>query len=51
MEENGINESKINEIRRKIASITTPVLIHRCRDTLKKFANDELKSGSINLPR
>lgn len=50
-EESGINQRKIHEIRKKIATITTPVLINRCRDTLKKYSQDEMKSGSIQLPR
>jgi hypothetical protein len=40
-EENELNDRRIYEIRKKIATITTPVLINRCRDTLKKFAHDE----------
>jgi hypothetical protein len=35
------NDKKIHEIKKKIATITTPVLINRCRDTLRKYANDE----------
>jgi len=27
------------------------VLINRCRETLKKYANDEMKSGNMSLPR
>lgn len=45
------SDKRIHEIRRKIAIITTPVLINRCRDTLKKYANDEQKSGQMSLPR
>lgn len=50
-EESDLNERRIYEIRKKIATITTPVLINRCRDSLKKYAYDEQKSGSISLPR
>ena len=46
-----IAEKKIYDIRKKIATITTPVLINRCRDTLKKYVADEQKSGSTTLPR
>ena len=49
--EESLSDKKIHEIRRKIATITTPVLINRCRDSLKKYATDELKSGSMTLPR
>jgi len=45
------SDKRIYEIRRKIASTTTPVLINRCRDTLKKYASDEQKSGNMTLPR
>ena len=45
------NDKKIHDIKRKIATITTPVLINRCRDTLKKYAMDEMKSGNMSLPR
>lgn len=46
-----VAERKIYEIRKKIATITTPVLINRCRDTLRKYVADEQKSGSTTLPR
>jgi len=39
-EEEG-SEKRIQEIKKKIAVQTTPVLINRCKDSLKKFANDE----------
>jgi len=45
------NDKKIHDIKRKIATTTTPVLINRCRETLKKYANDEMKSGNMSLPR
>ena len=45
------SDKRIHEIKRKIASTTTPVLINRCRDTLKKYASDEQKSGNMTLPR
>ena len=44
-------QKRIYDIRKKIATITTPVLINRCRDSLKKYVADELKSGSTTLPR
>ena len=42
---------RIYEIKKKIANSTTPILINRCKDTLKKYSHDEQKSGSISLPR
>jgi len=27
------------------------MLINRCKDTLKKYAQDEMKTGSMSLPR
>ena len=35
----------------KIAKICTPILIKRCRDMLKKFLEDEIKSGAMPLLR
>lgn len=40
---------KLEEIRRKIAKTTTPILLERCKDTLKKFLYDEMKSGPIMM--
>ena len=45
------SEKKIHDVKKRIASITTPVLINRCRDTLRKYASDEQKSGNMTLPR
>jgi C-terminal region of Mon2 protein len=47
----GTQDKRIHEIKKKIAQTTTPVLINRCRDTLKKYASDEQKSGNMTLPR
>jgi hypothetical protein len=49
--ESEVNEKRIYEIRKKIATQTTPILINRCKDTLKKYAHDEQKSGLLSLPR
>lgn len=40
---------KLDEIRRKIAKTTTPILLDRCKDTLNRFLYDEMKSGSIMM--
>lgn len=45
------SQKRIYDIRKKIATITTPVLINRCRDSLKRYVSDEQKSGSTALPR
>ena len=34
-----------------IAKMCTPILIKRCKETLKKFLEDEIKSGSMPLSR
>jgi hypothetical protein len=39
------------KVKIKIAKMSTPILIKRCRDTLKKFIDDEVKSGTMPLPR
>ena len=40
---------KLEEIRKKIARTTTPILLERCKDTLQKFLYDEMRSGSIMM--
>jgi hypothetical protein len=40
-----------NDIREKIALLTTPILINRCRTSLRKFIQDEQKSGVVKLPQ
>ena len=42
-------KEKLEEIRRKIAKTTTPILLDRCKDTLNRFLYDEMKSGSIMM--
>lgn len=42
-------QAKIEEIRKKIARTTTPILLERCRDTLQKFLYDEMRAGSIMM--
>jgi hypothetical protein len=44
-------QKHIHDIKKRIATLTTPVLITRCRETLRKYASDELKSGNMTLPR
>ena len=39
------------QIKVKIAKMCTPILIKRCKETLKKFLEDEIKSGSMPLSR
>jgi hypothetical protein len=39
------------EVRQKVARIATPILINRCRQTLRKFVTDEIKVGSLSMPR
>jgi hypothetical protein len=38
-------------IRQRIALMTTPILVNRCKLTLLKFVSDEKKSGSVQLAR
>lgn len=44
-------QNNINEIKLKIARIATPILINRCRQTLKKFISDEQKVGSVGMSK
>ena len=39
------------KIRIKIAKMTTPILIKRCREILRKFLDDKIKNGTMPLPR
>ena len=39
------------KLKTKIAKMSTPILVKRCRETLKKFLDDEIKSGSMPLAR
>ena len=41
----------INEIKKKIALIATPILISRCKQTLRKFISDEQKVGSVGMSK
>ena len=47
----GYNENEYVEIKMKIAKMCTPILIKRCKEMLKKFLDDEIKSGSMPLSR
>ena len=51
-----INDKNFNpddyvKIKEKIAKMCTPILIKRCKEILKKFLSDEIKSGSMPLTR
>jgi hypothetical protein len=48
-----INSESIEyvKLKTKISKMSTPILIKRCRETLKKFLDDEIKSGSMPLAR
>ena len=51
-----INDKNFNaedyvKIKEKIAKMCTPILIKRCKEILKKFLADEIKSGSMPLSR
>ena len=48
------NSNQIEEfvaIKIKIAKMSTPILIRRCRDMMRKFLDDEIKSGAMPLSR
>jgi len=47
------NECKtdIDPIRQKIATIATPVLLNRCKNTFTNYILDEKRSGKVPLPR
>ena len=45
------NLDEYNKIKGKLSKITTPILIKKCREILKKYIEDEMKSGSIPLTR
>ena len=54
----GINQNEINDrsenfisIRVKISKMCTPILLKRCRDIMKKYIDDEIKSGAMPLSR
>ena len=44
-------QTSIKEIKLKIARIATPILINRCKQTLKKFIKDEKKVGSVGMSK
>ncbi len=46
-----ISISNFAEIKQKIAAITTPVLINRCKAIFHKYMADEKRSGQVPLPR
>lgn len=45
------NIDEFNRIKAKINKITTPILIRKCREILKKYVDDENKSGLMPLSR
>ena len=49
--EKNFDPSDYVKIKVKIAKMCTPILIKRCKETLKKFLDDEIKSGSMPLSR
>ena len=44
-------QTSLSEIKLKIARIATPILINRCKQTLKRFIKDEQKVGSVGMPK
>jgi len=50
-EESGENSKEYAKIKIKIAKMTTPILIKRCKEILRKFLDDEIKNGTMPLPR
>ena len=44
-------QANLREIKLKIAKIATPILVNRCKQTLKKFIKDEQKVGSVGLSK
>ena len=49
--DNNLNIEDYVKIKIKIAKMCTPILIKRCKEILKKFLADEIKSGSMPLSR
>ena len=48
---NSITNNDYINIKIKIAKMCTPILIKRCKEILKKYMEDEIKSGSMPLSR
>ena len=48
---NSITNNDYVNIKIKIAKMCTPILIKRCKEILKKYMEDEIKSGSMPLSR
>jgi hypothetical protein len=46
-----MNPDDYVKIKIKIAKMSTPILVKRCKETLKKFLDDEIKSGAMPLAR
>lgn len=44
-------KESLQDMRLKISSMAQPILINRCREILKQFAQDEQRSGSMKLPQ
>lgn len=45
------SDQEFMDVKRKIASLTTPVLINRCKAILVKYNLDENRSGQVPLPK
>ena len=43
--------SSHEHIRKRIAHLATPILVNRCKITLRKYISDELKMGANSLPK
>jgi len=43
--------SSHEHIRKRIAQLATPILVNRCKITLRKYIADELKSGTLPKTR
>ncbi len=48
---NEAKEDRFAEVKRKIATITTPVLVNRCKAIFRKYMADERRSGQVPLPK
>ena len=45
------NQESYYKIKVKIAKMSTPILLRRCKEILKSYFDDEVKSGSMPLPK
>jgi hypothetical protein len=49
--QDGAEDEHMHQIKQRISEQTTPILLKRCKDILRKYAQDESRSGSIQLPQ